>query len=140
MSTAEASAVHEITIVVTPADIDVMGHVNNVAYVRWVQEVAEAHWYARAPRDMQEQLLWVVLRHEIDYKHEAHLGDSIRACTWVGQATRARFERFTELRRVSDGKVLARARTVWCPIDAHTRRPAGVSAELLQLFPPPATE
>jgi acyl-CoA thioester hydrolase len=126
--------VYEIAIAVEPADIDQLGHVNNVTYLRWVQDAAVAHWTARAPAEDQERVLWIVLRHEIDYKREARLGDGILARTWVGEATRATFERFTELRRAVDGVVLARARTLWCPIDARTRRPTGVSAALREMF------
>ena len=127
--------VFEIKFAVEPSDIDQLGHVNNVVYVRWVQDVAVAHWRTRAPSEYQETLLWVVLRHEIDYKRSAQLGDEIRAVTWVGAATRMKFERFTELRRAADGVLLAKARSVWCPVDAQTRRPAGVSAALLKAFP-----
>jgi len=126
--------VYETRFAVEPDDIDQLGHVNNVAYLRWTQHVAEAHWMARATKEYQEELLWVVLRHEIDYQRSAQLGDEIRALTWVGAATRARFERFTELRRAADGAVLAKARSVWCPINARTRRPARVSAALLEMF------
>src|SRR5512141_2127589 len=115
--------VFELSIAVVPADIDELGHVNNIVYVRWVQDAAVAHWRSRAPAEEQARLFWVVLRHEIDYKQEARLGDEIGARTWVGAATRATFERFTELRRASDGALLAKARTVWCPIHAETRRP-----------------
>ena len=97
-----------------------LGHVNNVVYVRWVQDVAVAHWRAVASAADQEKLLWIVVRHEIDYKQAAHLGDTILARTWIGVATRIKFERHTELRRASDGVVLAKARTIWCPIDAVT--------------------
>ena len=33
-------------------DIDDLGHVNNVVYVRWAQEVATRHWTTAAPRDL----------------------------------------------------------------------------------------
>jgi acyl-CoA thioester hydrolase len=81
----------EMTIAVEPSDIDGLGHVNNVVYVRWVQDVAVAHWRAAAPHAEQEKLRWVVLRHEIDYKQAARLGDRIVARTWVGTATRIKF-------------------------------------------------
>jgi acyl-CoA thioester hydrolase len=129
--------VHELTIAVEPGDIDQLGHVNNVTYVRWVQDAAVSHWTTRASAEDQESVLWVVLRHEIDYKQSAQLGDSILARTWVGAATRATFERFTEMRRAADGVVLAKARTLWCPIDAATHRPTGVSASLRERFSTP---
>ena len=126
--------VYELAIAVEPADIDRLGHVNNVTYVRWVQEAAAAHWQAAAPAEERVRLLWIVVRHEIDYKHPAFPGDQVAARTWVGTATRATFERHTEILRKRDGKVLAKARTVWCPIDARTRRPAGVSPEVRAHF------
>ena len=54
-----------------------LGHVNNVVYLRWVQEVAVADWRAAAPAADQDALLWVVMRHEIDYKRPAFLNDEI---------------------------------------------------------------
>jgi acyl-CoA thioester hydrolase len=128
----------ELLIAVQPADIDALGHVNNVTYLRWVQEAAVAHWTAAAPAADQAKLLWVVLRHEIDYLHPALPGDRIVARTWVGTATRIRFERHTELLRESGRRVLARARTLWCPIDTLTGRPAAVSAAVRAVFSIPA--
>ena len=123
-----------IEIAVAPADIDGLGHVNNVVYVRWVQDIAVAHWRAAASPADQEKFLWIVVRHEIDYKQAARLGDTILARTWVGAATRIRFERHTELLRVSDGMLLAKAKTVWCPIDAVSGKLASVGAEVRARF------
>ncbi len=119
---------------VEPADIDGLGHVNNVVYLRWVQEIAIAHWRAVASAAEQEKFLWIVVRHEIDYKQPARLGDVILAKTWVGAATRIRFERHTEMLRASDGILLAKARTVWCPIDALTGKLVSVGAEVRARF------
>ena len=124
----------ELAITVEPGDIDALGHVNNVAYVRWVQEAAVAHWKAAAAAADQDQLLWVVVRHEIDYKHPARLGDGVIARTWVGTASGLRFERHTELLRAGDGRVLAKARTLWCPIEAATGRPARVGPAVRARF------
>ena len=134
----QAPEAFELSITVAPADIDRLGHVNNVAYLRWVQDAAVAHWSATAPAADQARLLWVVVRHEIDYLAPALPGDAIVARTWVGTATRIRFERCTELLRAGDRTVLAKARTIWCPIDAETRRPAPVSAEVRARFSVPA--
>ena len=103
------SAPFELPIRVAPADIDALGHVNNVTYLRWVQDAAVAHWTAEAPADEQARLFWIVLRHEIDYRHPAQLGDALVARTWVGSASRLRFERHTEIVRAEDGRVLAGA-------------------------------
>lgn len=124
----------EIDIAVEPADIDPLGHVNNVVYLRWVQDAAIAHWRAAASAEDQEALLWVVVRHEIDYKRPAFLDDEILARTWVGTATQRAFDRHTELLRRKDMRVLAQVRTVWCPIDAKTGKPTDVSDEVRARF------
>ena len=133
-----AAEPYELPIDVQPEDIDELGHVNNVTYLRWVQEAATAHWRAVAAPADQEQLYWVVVRHEIDYLHPAMPGDRIVARTWVGTATRIKFDRHTELLRERDRKPLARARTVWCPIDARTGKPTAVSAEVRAVFSIPS--
>ena len=119
---------------VLPEDIDGQNHVNNTVYLRWVQEVATAHWCAVASADAQENIGWVVLRHEIDYKAPACPGDEIVLRTWVGEATRLTFERFTEIRRSGDHELLSKARTLWCPINAQTGRPVRVPAEVREQF------
>src|SRR6185437_14019726 len=129
-----SSARFEMTIPVLPGDIDEQNHVNNTVYLRWVQDVATAHWRAVASPKAQEIIGWVVLRHEIDYKWPATLGDEVVLRTWVGKATRLTFERFTEVRRNRDGRLLSQARTLWCPIDAQTSRPVRVSAEVRARF------
>jgi acyl-CoA thioester hydrolase len=129
-----SSTPFEMTVSVLPDDIDEQNHVNNTVYLRWVQEVATAHWRAIASSEVQENIGWVVLRHEIDYKAPAAFGDQIMLRTWVGRATRLTFERFTEIRRNSDGQLLSKARTLWCPINAQTGRPARVPAEVRAQF------
>ena len=129
-----SSAAFEIIVSVPPEDIDEQNHVNNTVYLRWVQEVATAHWRAVATADARENIGWVVLRHEIDYKTPACLGDEIVLRTWVGKSTRLTFERFTEIRRSGDDQLLSNARTLWCPINAQTARPVRVPAEVREQF------
>jgi len=129
-----SSASFEMIVPVLPGDIDEQSHVNNTVYLRWVQDVATAHWRAVANSEAQETIGWVVLRHEIDYKAPATLDDEIVLRTWVGQATRLTFERFTEIRRNRDGRLLSKARTLWCPINAQTSGPVRVSAEVRAQF------
>lgn len=124
----------EETVIVQPADLDERAHVNNVVYVRWVQEIATAHWRALAAPDDQAEIAWVALRHEIDYLAPAVLGDVLVLKTWVGAAERLTFERFTEIRRAADGHVLAKARTLWCPVDVRSGRPRRPSAAVRTLF------
>jgi acyl-CoA thioester hydrolase len=128
------SSPFEMTVPVLPRDIDEQNHVNNTVYLRWVQDVATAHWRALASAEAQAAIAWVVLRHEIDYKTPATLDDEIVLRTWVGKASRLTFERFTEIRRKSDRQLFSQARTLWCPIDVNTGRPTRVSAEVRARF------
>jgi acyl-CoA thioester hydrolase len=125
---------YNIKIAVTDQDIDELGHVNNIIYLRWVQDAAVAHWKAAATEEQQNSILWVIKRHEIDYKHSARMGDEITAVTWVGEAQELIFERHTEIIRGSDEKLLARALTLWVPINRNTGRPARVDEELRKRF------
>jgi acyl-CoA thioester hydrolase len=129
-----SSAPFEMMVSVLPGDIDEQNHVNNTVYLRWVQEVATAHWQALASREARKAIGWVVLRHEIDYKTAACSGDGVVLRTWVGKATRLTFERFTEIRRSNDDQLLSTARTLWCPINAQTGRPVRVSTEVREQF------
>jgi acyl-CoA thioester hydrolase len=144
-----------MTVPVLPGDIDEQNHVNNIVYLRWVQGVATAHWKSLASVEAQRAVGWIVLRHEIDYKIPAGLGDEIVLRTWVGAASRLKFERFTEVRRksairtdlsggeidpppdgfaVANKELLAQARTLWVPIDTKTGKPTRVSVEVRARF------
>jgi len=129
-----SSSHFEMVVPVVATDIDEQNHVNNTVYLRWIQEVATAHWRALASQQAQDAIGWIVLRHEIDYKTPATLGDEILLRTWVGKASRLTFERFTEIRRKRDSRLLSDARTLWCPIDPRTGRPVRVSAEVRKQF------
>jgi len=117
---------------VRPEDIDEQGHVNNVAYLRWVQDVAVAHWRHAATAEQQEEFGWVVVRHEIDYKKQAFENDEITVTTWVGEWSKVTCERFTEISR--DEELLARGRTVWCMLDRETAKPARIASDLVERF------
>lgn len=124
----------EIPIVVRPDDIDDMDHVNNVVYLRWVQDVALAHWTARATPRLRAEYGWVATRHELDYKRAAVLGDDITARTWIGTVDSRRFERFTEIVRSVDGVILARGRTLWCLLSRDTGRITRIPDDLRACF------
>lgn len=140
MSSSPAPAIFEIAVRVSERDIDGQDHVNNVVYLRWAQDVATAHWETLAPAESLTSVGWVVLRHEIDYKAPALLGDELRVRTWVGKLEGLSFERHTEIIRAADDKLLARARTMWCPINPETGRPKRVSAEVRAAFSQAAGE
>jgi acyl-CoA thioester hydrolase len=128
------AAVFEMAVSVLPADIDEQNHVNNTVYLRWVQDVATAHWKSLAGAEAQTAIGWVVLRHEIDYRSPASLEDEILLRTWVGKASRLKFERFTEIHRKIDNRLLAQGRTLWVPIDVRTGKPTRVSSDVRTRF------
>lgn len=128
---------HERVFPVAPSDIDDQGHVNNLVYIRWIQDVAIEHWGTAARPEDQTSTAWVVVRHEIDYLKPALPGDEVVARTWVETWKGATSERHTELVRRSDGVVLARGRTVWCALDATTRRLKRVPSQMSEPFHDP---
>ncbi len=111
-----------------------MGHVNNIVYLQWVQDVAVAHWYDLATAEQLASLLWVVVKHEIEYKRPAYEKDTVIVRTWVGGTTRRAFERYTDIFRKSDMKILARAKTLWVPVDKQTRKSVRVGADVYERF------
>ena len=111
-------------------DIDHNGHVNNVSYLKWTQQASMAFWEAIVPATHYPPILWVILRHEVDYKAPSFLGESIVAQSWWGAASRVRFERHTEFFRTSDRKLLAKVRSLFCPMDSLTQRPIVLPEEL----------
>lgn len=122
----------EHSFLVTPEDIDGQGHVNNVRYVQWIQDVAVAHWQQAATAEQRESLTWVVLRHEIDYLRPAFAGEEITARTWLGRATAARSERLTEIRRAAE--LLVSAKSIWCALDSKSLRPRRIDDDLKVKF------
>lgn len=119
---------------VIPEDFDELGHVNNVVYLRWIQDIATAHWQAAATPAQLAQYAWVAHRHEIDYKAPGLPGDAIVASTWVGAAEAVRFERFVEILRAADRKVLAASRTLWVPISRATGKVTRVDEDVRRVF------
>ncbi|MGK7392759.1 MAG: acyl-CoA thioesterase [Candidatus Cyclobacteriaceae bacterium M2_1C_046] len=119
---------------VSPDDIDVMGHVNNVVYVQWVQDVAEAHWKTKASLQQQEEILWVVLRHEIDYIKPAFQEDTIIGSTWVEPAEGPKTVRHVEFKRKEDNQLLAKSRTTWVAINPTTGKPTRLGEDVMRVF------
>jgi acyl-CoA thioester hydrolase len=111
------------------ADIDPLGHVNNVSYVRWIQDIAIAHSSALG-LDFAEYgrlgAIFVVRRHEIDYLRPVLEGDAVEAYTWIASVMAAKCIRMTELRRGSDPDLVAKANTVWGYVDLKTGRPTRI--------------
>lgn len=127
----------ELRLTVQSSDLDELQHVNNVVYVKWVQDAAIAHWKALAPAGSQDTIAWVARRHEIDYLSAAVLADELIVRTRVGQAEGLVFDRHTEVLQAATGAVVVRSLTQWVPIDPRTGKPRRVPAEVRALFSTP---
>jgi acyl-CoA thioester hydrolase len=128
-----------LEIVASEGEIDELGHVSNIAYVRWVQEVARAHSHAAgwdAPKYQQLGAVWVTRRHEVDYLSPAYLADRIALRTWIESWRGASAVRRTEITRTTDERLLARATTLWVLVDVKDGRPRRVPAEMIAAFSP----
>jgi acyl-CoA thioester hydrolase len=118
-----------------PADIDGLGHVSNLVYLRWVLEAALAHSTAKGLDEAAYKTRgqgWVVRRHEIDYVRAAFAGDELVVETRVASVAAASSTRRTRILR--DGELLARAATNWAYVDFGSGRPMRIPEEVKSLF------
>ncbi|MCZ8354425.1 MAG: acyl-CoA thioesterase [Cyclobacteriaceae bacterium] len=122
--------VFEHPVTIKPTDIDEMNHVNNVVYLRYVQEIAELHWKTHAPTSLQQEVAWVVVRHEIDYLSEIKPHDIILARTWLAEKKGATSFRHVELLNTQTKKIVAKAVTTWCMLDRQTLRPKRIEDQI----------
>jgi len=124
----EGRQVFRLTFEPTPADIDENGHVNNVVYLRWTQDLATAHWRSLAPPDAQATWAWIALRHEIDYRRPlVYHPRGVDIDLWTDAIKGASFEIRYEVR--DDATVFAKAASVLVPFDLTAQRPRRVSPE-----------
>lgn len=117
-----------------PDDIDELGHVNNAVWVKWIQEISVSHWRAVADEAHVDAYIWVITRHEIDYRGNVREGETVTAETWLGDSPRgARFDR--HIRFVGDdGKVKVEAVTTWAMLDRASGRLMRVTPEVIAPF------
>ncbi|MGE0595724.1 MAG: acyl-CoA thioesterase [Hyphomonadaceae bacterium] len=122
-------------IAIDPGDIDELGHVNNIVYLRWAQEIAIAHWQARASAEMLTQFVWVVRRHEVDYRAALQLGDEAEARTRVAPGAQgALWRRFVEIWKEGASSPCVEVASDWVLLDAATRRVKRVPPEIVSRF------
>jgi acyl-CoA thioester hydrolase len=134
-----------VTFTAGPEHIDFMGHVNNAIWLNWVQDIAGAHWEAVAPPDHQAAYLWVVTRHEVDYRGNIAVGESVIGETRIERGPKgARFERLVDFVRERDGepvgKPIVSVRSDWAMIDKATGRIMRIPAEVAAPFVPRADQ
>jgi acyl-CoA thioester hydrolase len=125
---------HEFTV---PDDtVDENGHVNNVVYVQWMQDVAVLHSDATGGTAAMQAVggTWVVRSHKVEYLRPAFAGDSIQALTWVVNFRRVRSLRQYKFVRPVDNTIVAKGETDWVFVDAQTGRPRTIPDDVTGAF------
>lgn len=121
-------------IVVSQNDIDNLNHVNNVRYVQWVQDIATEHWHSKTNEAIRDTYFWVLLKHTIEYKSEAILGDVLKLVTYVKKSSGVRTIRMVEIYDQNTNKLLVTSETTWCFMNVETKRPARITPDIVELF------
>jgi acyl-CoA thioester hydrolase len=127
---------YRFEITVPPEALDRNRHVNNVAYVQWMQDAAIQHATAAGCTRMTEAIgaTWVARMHHIEYLTPAFAGDAITVLTWVADFRKVRSLRRYKFVRAADQKVLAQGETDWVFVDCASGRPRGIPDEIRDLF------
>jgi len=126
------STIFNFSFEVSANELDHLNHVNNVVYLHWVLDAAQKHWDFLSNDVINEAYVWVVLRHEIDYVSFSKLGDKIQINTWVKSSVGVKSERIVEIQK--EGKLIAKAKTIWCLLDKKTMKPVRIPSEIIKLF------
>jgi len=120
---------------IPPESIDENGHVNNVAYVQWMQDIAVEHYSSIGGVAAQGPAsTWVVREHKIEYFLPAFAGEEIEIRTWVENVRRVRSLRKYEFIRTSDQKTLVKGETDWVFVDVKTGSPRAVPEAVVNIF------
>ena len=130
------SNIYTKTFIIPVNAIDENGHVNNVAYVQWMQDIAVEH-YESIGGTRPTQLVgatWVVREHRIEYLLPAFAGEVIEIKTWVENIRRVRSLRKYEFMRIADKKTLVRGETDWVFVDMQTGAPRAIPDEVSKVF------
>jgi acyl-CoA thioester hydrolase len=127
---------YRFEIIVPAGVVDRNRHVNNVAYVQWMQDAALQHSAATGCTRMTEAIgaTWVARMHRIEYLSPGFAGDALTVLTWVADFRKVRSLRRYRFLRAADQKVLAQGETDWVFIDASTGRPRRIPREIANLF------
>jgi len=126
--------VFEATRSVISDDLDDLMHVNNVRYVQWVQDIAKAHWEAATTLLQQQDNIWVLLSHHIEYKSAAKLHDEIHLKTYVTRSEGVTSTRIVEMYQKGSEKLIVKSETTWCLLDGENKKPKRISPEIAAVF------
>lgn len=126
------STIFSIQFKVTTDAIDNLNHVNNAIYVQWMDVVATKHWAFLTKENPLSEYIWMVIKHEIEYKNQAFLGDEITAKTWVGETKGVTSVRHIEFWK--DEILLVKAKTIWVMLDAKSYKPIRIRDDVMKVL------
>ena len=133
----QADQIYQHRFTVPESAVDENGHVNNVVYIQWMQDVATLHFDASGGARILHDTgaTWVVRSHNIEYLKPLFAGEAVIAQTWVAGFRRVRSLRCYRFLRQGDKQLLARGETDWVYVDAATGRPRKIPNEIIALLP-----
>ena len=132
------SSIYTKNITIPQSAIDENGHVNNVTYVQWMQDIAVEHYSSIGGIEAQgPDATWVVREHKIEYLLPAFVNEEIEIRTWVENIRRVRSLRKYEFVRKTDGKILVKGETDWVFLDVKTGSPQAVPDKVIKIFQQP---
>jgi len=136
MSKPTAPPIHREEFTVPESAIDRNGHVNNVAFVQWMQDVATRHFDSGGVTEAMQAAggTWVARSHKIEYLSPAFSGEHIQALTWIVDFSRVRSLRRYKFLRASDGKLLVRGETDWVFVNAKSGKPCSIPEAIKRAF------
>ena len=121
------------------SDIGPARHVNNAVYLSYIDDcgmqVAAAFGWP-AGRMLSEGFGIIARRHRLEYRQSALLDDPLEIATWVSHVKRATAFRHYVITRLSDGALVARARTLYVRVNIHTGQPLRIPSRFLADFGP----
>jgi len=117
--------------------VDQNGHVNNVVYIQWMQDVATMHFNAVGGTALMQEAgaTWVVRSHNIEYLSPLFAGEDVTVLTWVVNFRRVRSLRRYRFLRTRDGALLAKGETDWVFVDTASGRPCKIPDAIVGLLP-----
>lgn len=116
--------------------MDGNGHVNNVEYVKWMQDVAVMHSdsVGCTKATTEAGAAWVARSHWIEYLRPAFAGDRLTVLTWVTNFRKVRSLRKYRFIRTTDNAVIAEGETDWVFVDGQTGRPQSIPESVSSVF------
>ena len=125
----------ELRFVIRTYDIDFGGHVSNIVYIRWLEDMRLELLNRSLPLGaiLERGMIPVLLRTEIDYLVQPRLPQTVIGRMEVTKVQRVRAFLQAEFVIAESSDVAARAQQSFCVINAETLRPVRLPEEMRRL-------